>query len=287
MDKHAVHRQSDETSELTGSSSRNHKFSGTPDQHGEITCSKRPRKVDRSAVLLEKLGTELIEKGDEHSAKCDRIKFDNHPADDDTISGTVHQTAFVGSACDESSASNQNYWQRICKMGLANFVHARGDHENVSTVDTINGQGNSCFLGSEGQRPEYCPEGARADCAQDVCHDAGRARRCGEDASRGQTGTAHPEQYSSPESDTPLVQARAVHCRLDDIADDLRRGCEAIERNKGLRGRSFLVPAEWGAEGCRCALEALAMEVFTYHTRGMAFDRGCSGAEWWVQVSYR
>ena len=233
-EKHQAFRPNDESSKFT--EARKREFSDTTDTHGEIRHFKQLRTVDRCNVLLDKFGT----RNDENAgARCYQTQVNPHQADDETISEAV-----VGSACIGSMDSNQNYLHRICKMGLANFVHERDSHGNAPTakgeIDEL-GQGNSCGAGS------------------------------------GQLA-------SSPE--TPLVQVRAVHCRLDGIADGLRRGCEALERDVGLRGRSFLVPAEWGAEGCRCAMEALAMEVFMYHTRGMAFDRGCSGAEWWVQVSH-
>ena len=34
----------------------------------------------------------------------------------------------------------------------------------------------------------------------------------------------------------------------------------------------------------KCAMEQLAAEIFSFHTRGATFDRKRSGAEWWVQV---
>jgi hypothetical protein len=235
---------------------RKQEFSNAPDRDREIGCSKRLRKVAKCNVLLDKIGTE------KDDVSSDRIQVDSHQADDDTISTGIDQTAsVVGFACENQQASTQNYWRLACKQGLSNFVNERSQFENLPTVmDDIDKRGEvySCAGGSGGQLLELFPrEGAQPHRGQDPLTD----------------------------SSTPLVQVQAVHCRLDDIVDDLRRGCVAVERDEGLRGRSFLVPAEWGADGCRCAMEVLAMEVFTYHTRGMDFDRGCSGAEWWVQVS--
>ncbi len=48
--------------------------------------------------------------------------------------------------------------------------------------------------------------------------------------------------------------------------------------------RAFLMKSFWlpAAAAPRCMLEALAGAVFDFHTRGVAFDAGTSGVEWWV-----
>jgi len=45
--------------------------------------------------------------------------------------------------------------------------------------------------------------------------------------------------------------------------------------------RSFWLPSNAAP---RCALEEIARRVFEQHTRGVAYDHRCSGAEWWTQV---
>ena len=222
--------------------------------HAETRFSKRPRKMDIRNDLPDKPGRR--EREEDSIAGYNRTQVDRHQATDDhTIPAVINQTTSVV-ACKESKTLDQTYWHRVCKAGLANFVRAeRDEDENVPTVineiDRL-GDGNlNSSVGCGAGEPLF---------GQDALSDPG----------------------------TPLVQVRAVHCRLDDdIVDGLRQGCVAVERDEGLRGRSFLVPAKWGADGCRCAMEALAMEVFVYHTRGMEFDRECSGAEWWVQVLRR
>lgn len=46
-------------------------------------------------------------------------------------------------------------------------------------------------------------------------------------------------------------------------------------------GETFWVPADGEP---RCALEALALDIFRFHTAGARFRPGASGAEWWTQV---
>ena len=80
------------------------------------------------------------------------------------------------------------------------------------------------------------------------------------------------------------VAVRVWRCETTDDFDDLRRGCMALDQSPSLHGRSFLVPGVETAGRSLCSLEAAALEIFTWHTRGMILDRMLSGAEWWVQV---
>ena len=80
------------------------------------------------------------------------------------------------------------------------------------------------------------------------------------------------------------VKVGTLQCEVTGFIEDLRENCIHINRSPEFQGRSFLVPAEWGFSHCRCSLENVALEVFNWHTQGMAVDRRHSGAEWWVQV---
>lgn len=57
--------------------------------------------------------------------------------------------------------------------------------------------------------------------------------------------------------------------------------CREVEDGDNYSvGSTFFLRAD---EAPRCGLEALALQVFSAHTEGEAFDRSNSGAEWWTQ----
>lgn len=55
------------------------------------------------------------------------------------------------------------------------------------------------------------------------------------------------------------------------------------EARRAFVEETFWVPADAAFEP-RCALEALAREIFEHWTKGTTFDRAKSGAEWWTQA---
>jgi len=88
-----------------------------------------------------------------------------------------------------------------------------------------------------------------------------------------------------PKEEVPPPFAQRWRESLTGLDDDavmrnLRNDC-AIAHTLNT---SFWVPAEKNWQP-RCALECLAVEVFKCHSRGRAFQRSASGAEWWTQVT--
>ena len=79
-------------------------------------------------------------------------------------------------------------------------------------------------------------------------------------------------------SDGSLSSERAKQVKADCIALEERR---AAGNDPAARPATFWMPADGTA---RFGLERLALEVFAFHTKGVAFDRARSGAEGWVQV---
>lgn len=64
------------------------------------------------------------------------------------------------------------------------------------------------------------------------------------------------------------------------LLDEILYDCEITDC--GLMPRTFWVPSE-GFEP-RCSLEQMALDIFKHHVGQANYDRGTSGAEWWVQI---
>ncbi|KAL1526231.1 hypothetical protein AB1Y20_014954 [Prymnesium parvum] len=116
-----------------------------------------------------------------------------------------------------------------------------------------------------------------------LAEDSSDAEADSED-SEDEVADAPPPTLDDPAFGVGSSEGAGVLCAVERALQIASEELDALRRD--CRVAFALGSSNWlDADATpRCTLERIALSLFTAHTRGLAYERSCSGAEWWAQV---